>query len=113
MKIFRYFILLVVIVMSLPVYAMDGGSTCEHHEDTIAHLQMCVSHHVEQDGILRALQAQLNAAQNAYDQGQIPVAINNLKAFINLVEAQSGKQIIEHADHIIKHATAVIDALNS
>jgi hypothetical protein len=114
MKIFRYFILFAFIVLSFPAYAMDGGHTCEHHENTIEHLQMCVAHHVDQGGILRGLQAKLNAAQNADDRGQPHVAVNNLEAFINLVEAQAGKHIaVEHADHMIQHANAVITMLSS
>lgn len=114
MKIFGYFILFVFIVMSFPVYAGNGDHTCEHHANTIDHLQMCVSHHVDHNGILRALQAKLNAAQKADDRDQTHVAINNLEAFINLVEAQSGKSIaVEHANHMIQHAEAVIDALSS
>ena len=41
--------------------------------------------------------AKLDAAQAAFDRGQTHVAVNLLNAFINEVNAQSGKHIA--ADH--------------
>jgi len=37
--------------------------------------------------------AKLNAAQKAVDRGQPSVAVSNLSAFVQAVEAQSGKHI--------------------
>ncbi len=60
-------------------------------------------------------QAQLNAALNALaqDPPNIQSAINALQAFINFVNAQSGKQIpFPKADRLIDAAQAIIDDLS-
>jgi cell division FtsZ-interacting protein ZapD len=90
--------------------------TCAH-EPTIESLSACVNHAAQNDyidngGIARSLLAKLDAAQKALDRDQPSVAINNLKAFIHEVEAQSGKHIdAEHAAHMRMHAEDVIAAL--
>jgi hypothetical protein len=60
------------------------------------------------------LLAKLNAAQAAYDKGNSTTAVNILNAFINQVNAQSGKSIDpQHAGHLINHAMDVISHLSS
>ncbi|MAU12380.1 MAG: hypothetical protein CL607_21330 [Anaerolineaceae bacterium] len=109
---------LILLFVAIPVFAHDDGHTCPHSGATITDLSNCVAHagtvgHIDNAGVLQGLQAKLAAASNAYDRGQISVAINNLKAFINLVEAQAGKHIdATHAGHMIHHAQHVIDALS-
>jgi hypothetical protein len=84
---------------------------------TIAALTTCVEHAVSQglitsQGVANSLLAKLNAAQAAQDRGQTSVAINDLQAFINEVQAQAGKHIdAMHAQHMVVHAQVVIQAL--
>jgi hypothetical protein len=87
------------------------------HEATIQSLRACVHHaaehgHIDNQGITRSLIAKLDAAQTAVDRGQPEVAVNRLEAFVREVRAQSGKHILqEHAEHLLMHAQAVIQAL--
>jgi hypothetical protein len=75
---------------------------------TIASLTICVEHATSQGlitsrGVANSLLAELNAAQAALDRGQTSVAINDLQAFINEVQAQAGKHIDSmHAQLVIK-----------
>jgi hypothetical protein len=100
-----------------------GDMTCDHSGATmdpmhaIASLHHCVMHaydmgHITNAGVANSLMAKLDAAQAAFDRGQTDVAINLLNAFINEVNAQSGKFIAaDHAPHLAQHAQHVIDAL--
>ena len=118
----RFFPLIIAIVMLqllfvLPLQAqMD--SMCSGDMTTVASLQECVKHayamgHIDNKGIANSLLKKLVAAQAAVDRSQDDVAINNLDAFINAVEAQSGKHIAaDHAAHMIHHAQMLIDALS-
>jgi hypothetical protein len=87
------------------------------HDPTIVSLEVCVEHaashgFIDNQGIENSLLAKLDAAQSAYDRGQNSVAINNLQAFINEVQAQTGKHIDQlHAQHLVMHAQLVIQAL--
>jgi hypothetical protein len=59
-----------------------------------------------------SLTVKVNAALAAIDQGKDKVAVNNLKALINHVNAQSGKKISpDAAAEIIEQANAIITAL--
>lgn len=93
--------------------------TCAHDGTTIESLHHCVEHaaemgHITKPGVANALLAKLNAAQAAYDKGNTHAASNILNAFINQVNAQSGKGIdAEHAAHLIDHTRNVIDALDA
>jgi FIMAH domain-containing protein len=84
---------------------------------TIASLATCVENATSQgiitsQGVTHSLLAKLAAAQVAVDRGQTSVAINNLEAFINEVQAQAGKHIDSmHAQHMVMHAQLVIQAL--
>ena len=108
---------ILLLVAAVPIYAHDDGHTCPHSGATITDLSNCVAHagamgHIDNAGVLQGLQAKLAAASRAYDRGQVSVAVNNLNAFINLVDAQAGKHIdAAHAAHMIHHAQRVIDAL--
>ncbi len=63
-------------------------------------------------GIRDALVALLESAINQLEQGNVEAAIGPLGAFMNLVEAQRGKQIDEaDADALIAGAEAIIAAL--
>ncbi|HEX9133911.1 MAG TPA: hypothetical protein VF844_16590 [Ktedonobacteraceae bacterium] len=89
------------------------------HTPTIASLEACVEHAAQQgfidnQGITNSLLAKLDAAQAALDRGQTSVAINTLQAFINEVQAQAGKHIVQpHAGHLIERAQLVIQALKN
>lgn len=109
--------------VTLLAFAMPGAALAQNHDacshdTTIASLKTCVEHavnagHIDNAGIAQSLLAKLNAAQKAVDRGQPSVGINNLNAFVQAVEAQSGKHIeASHAEHLITHAQNVITALN-
>ena len=112
-------IVLLVTVLSLalvgPAFAMEGE--CDHDLGTIESLHHCVNHtlemgHITNAGVGNALLAKLDGAQAALDGGQPAVAVNKLNAFINQVQAQSGKHIdAVHAEHLIMHAQTVIAAI--
>ena len=112
-------IALTVLVLGLiaPVPARAQAMDDCLHEATIQSLRACVHHaaehgHIDNQGITRSLLAKLDAAQAAVDRGQPEVAVNLLEAFAREVRAQSGKHILqEHAEHLLIHAQAVIQAL--
>jgi hypothetical protein len=89
------------------------------HTPTITSLQTCVEQaahqgFIDNQGVTNSLLAQLDTAQAALDRGQTLVAINTLQAFINEVQAQAGKHIVQpHAGHLIEHAQLVIQALQN
>jgi len=86
---------------------------------TISSLEACVQHaaetgDIDNQGVANSLLATLDAAQAAFERGQNAVAIYQLEAFIHEVQAQTGKHInAAHADHMVMHAQAVIQALES
>lgn len=86
---------------------------------SIASLITCVQQCAQQgfinnQGVANSLLAKLDAAQAAQNSGQIKTAINLLGAFIHEVQAQAGKHIDQmHAQHMVAHAQAVIQALNN
>lgn len=83
----------------------------------IAGLTMCVQHcavqgFIANQGVAQSLLAKLDAAQTALDRGQPAVVVKQLEAFVQEVQAQTGKQIdVAHAQHMVMHAHMVIDAL--
>lgn len=80
-------------------------------------LQICVERtagqgFIDNQGVTNSLLAKLGVAQNAVDRYQPTVAINQLQALMREVQAQAGKHIDQiHAEHIIAHAQAVIQAV--
>ncbi len=113
-------LLLVVISLAFPTLAFasdEHGHGCAH-EPTVHSLRECVVHaahagHIDNAGVANSLLAKLDAAQRALDRGQTAVAVNNVQAFIQAVEAQAGKHIVaEHAEHLIMHAQEVLTALS-
>lgn len=111
------FVLVIVSLLSVtPVFASDDEQ-CPHPEYTIRALRACVAHavemgHIDNQGVAKSLLAKLDAAQAAYDRGQLQVAVATLTAFIHEVEAQAGNHIdAMHADHMVMHAQHVIHAL--
>jgi hypothetical protein len=99
-----------------PVLAAEA-MTCDHTGTTIASLHDCVMHaydmgHITNKGVANSLMSRLDAAQAALDRGKAGVAINQLRAFTNEVNAQAGKHIVaDHAPHLVEHARNVITAL--
>jgi hypothetical protein len=100
------------------VMGQDSQMACPGHDgSTIASLRLCVTHaiaegHITNQGVVKSLLAKLDAAHAALDRGQVTVAVNSLRSFINEVQAQAGKHIhAEHAMHMIEHAQQVIVAL--
>jgi hypothetical protein len=94
----------------------QGSDACPL-EATIQSLQECVGHaaamgFIDNPGVTRSLLATLDAAAAADERGQSLVAAQMIQAFANEVTAQSGQHIdAEHADHMLVHAQAVIEAL--
>jgi|WetSurMetagenome_2_1015567.scaffolds.fasta_scaffold115524_2 hypothetical protein len=109
-------VLSIVAVLSLlaaPAFAAES-MTCDHSNATIQSLNDCVMHHVTNPGVANSLMATLDAAQAALVRGQTDVAINLLSAFINEINAQTGKFVpAEHAPHLLDHAQMVINALGA
>jgi diketogulonate reductase-like aldo/keto reductase len=106
---------------TLTVYAMDKAynqatqSVTFGVEATIQSLTSSVSRFlaegkIDNTGIANSLTKKLQNAQKSLDKGQLKTAVNQLNAFINEVQAQSGKHIaadaaallIEDAQWIIK-----------
>ena len=115
---FIFSIVAMLALLAAPALAADD-MTCEHTGATIESLHHCIMHatemgHIANAGVATSLMAKLDAAQAALDRGQTDVAIRLLNAFINEVNAQSGKFVdAEHAGHLIEHAQRVIDALGN
>ena len=115
------FVVLTLMAVSLmvaaPALAHDGDE-CAHNVATVAALRDCVEHaihhgHITDAEVAQGLLDKLDAAQAAVDRGRNDVAVNVLMAFVNEVEAQAGKSILEpHASHLIEHAEIVIAALS-
>lgn len=116
-------LIVVLTFVTLLAFIAPGAALAQNHDacshdPTIASLKTCVEHaanagHIDNAGIAKSLLAKLDAAQKALDRGQPSVAVNNLNAFVQAVEAQSGKHIeASHAGHLITHAQNVITALN-
>jgi len=88
-------------------------------EMVLADLEMCVTHHwemgqIHSQGVYNSLLCKVGVAVSANDRGQIKSAIRILNAFINEVDAQSGKKIdSEAAEHMIMHAQAAIADLQN
>ncbi len=101
------------LVLALPAFAMDGHD-CAHDAALVSlrdHVAM--GNHIDNQGVARSLVAKLDAAQAALDRGQPAVAASLLNAFIQDVQAQSGKHIsAEHAGCLINHAGEVISSLS-
>lgn len=86
---------------------------------TLEDLHHCVQHAatsgvIDNEGVATSLLAKVSAAEAAAAHGDLGAAVNILQAFINEVQAQSGVHIeADHAEHMIQHVGAVIDALTS
>lgn len=111
-KIVTIFIVLVMLALAVPANAM-GDHDCPHHGPTIEQLRNCVLHALDaghiSKGVANGLLSKINEAESSFNAGQYSDAIGSLNAFINQVNAQTGKAIqLMHADHMIGHAEAVI-----
>jgi hypothetical protein len=113
-------VLVILLSMALVTPALaHEGHECDHHHHlaTIESLADHVEHaammgHISNAGVANSLLAKLSAAQAALDRGQTVVAVNNLNAFVNQLEAQAGNQVLEpHASCLIHHAHQVHMAL--
>lgn len=77
-------------------------------EDLIDYLQSLGLHH----GIENSLLSKLNSAAQSISNGQYATAVNQLGAFINAVQAQSGKKIpVVAANELIARANSIISLL--
>lgn len=66
-----------------------------------------------QKGLKNSLVVKLEGAQEAIESEQQDVAINKLNAFINEVEAQSGKKLTEQqASSLVRNANCIIEFLS-
>ena len=118
----KLLLIMIVAIMALaavvPAFAQEEHA-CAHDGTTIESLHHCVAHaaemgHITKPGVTNALLTKLEAAQSAYEAGNINASLNVLNAFISQVNAQTGKSIeAEHAGHLIEHAWNVINAINA
>jgi hypothetical protein len=104
--------------LALPSRAQNPDDMmCQGDMTTIASLRHCVEHaytmgDITNAGVARSLLTKLDAAQAAVDRGQNAVAVHVLQAFISEVLAQAGVHIDPtHAEHMVMHATMVIQNL--
>lgn len=111
-------IVLLSVALVTPAVAAEGHNCGHHHhEATIENLAQHVEHaammdHITNVGVANSLLAKLSAAQSALDSGQTAAAVQILNAFINELEAQTGKHVPEpHAGCLIHHAHQVHMAL--
>lgn len=110
------FLALASLLLATPVLASDGHGCA--HDLTVKSLRDCVIHaahagHIDNQGVTQSLLTKLDAALAALGRGQPMVAVDNLKAFVQAVEAQTGKHIAaEHTAHLAMHAQQVIEALS-
>lgn len=108
--------LVAVWLVAAPAFAAEDH-VCDHSGMTVESLHHCVVHaydmgHITKAGVRDSLLAKLDAAQAAFDRGQTGVAIRQLNAFVNGIDAQADKAILaEHAGHLVEHAQGVIAAL--
>jgi hypothetical protein len=111
--------MLVGLVMILPTPAQAMEEPCADMSPTIQSLQECVQHAatmgvISNKGITNSLLEMLEAAQAAEENNKPGEATKVLQAFINEVEALSGKHIAsEQAAHMVMHAQQVIQALEA
>ena len=117
MRVLLIALALLVLGLIAPVPARAQAMDECPQEATIQSLRTCVQHaaehgHISNQGVTYSLLAKLDAAQAAQDRGQTEVAVKVLEAFVREVRAQAGEHILqEHAEHLLMHAQAVIQAL--
>jgi len=96
--------------------AIITGGSCyvPTPEDLIDDLQSTVVDLELPNGLENSLNSSLNNAMSSLQNGNTGAAINKLEAFINKVQAQSGKKIDEtDADELIADAEAIIALIQS
>jgi hypothetical protein len=117
MKWLTLFVLAGALLLATAGPAFADMTTCDM--TTIDSLSMCVQHAqsaglITNDGVAKALLSQVSAAQTAYAAGQTGAAVNALRAFIALVQAQAGITIDPtYALHVMDHAQKIIMAISS
>lgn len=92
------------------------GAPCDQFDAcaAIEELSEAVNNSSIPNGLKNSLTSKLNAAQSSFQNGQNTAAINKLNAFINEVQAQSGKKIpAELASGWIAEALEIIEAIES
>lgn len=112
------------VIIAFAIFSLVGASPAQAQasdgcplDTTVQSLHVCVQHAADQgfidnQSVANSLLAKLGAAQNAVNRNQPDVAANQVQAFIQEVQAQAGKHIDQmHAEHMIAHAQAVIQAL--
>jgi hypothetical protein len=91
--------------------AVDAGLTTTP-PPSIEHLIQEVTDKGLPHGTANSLLAKLNNAQRKVSAGNVAAACGSLGAYINEVQAQSGKKLeTEYADALVLEATAVRDSL--
>lgn len=89
---------------SFTVKVRSAAEMTENLSDLIATLDL-------DKGMITSLSAPLNQAIQNLDDGEIVAARNQLEAFINMIESQSGKAIDTHeANKLIAQAQAILSA---
>lgn len=103
-------------VLAIDVAGNEAELTCNYYvlsiSDMIDRLIAKVKSLNLQKGTENSLIAKLNAAKASLERGQENTAINQLNAFINEVQAQSGKKIVvSDADDLVSRAIRIIGAI--
>lgn len=65
---------------------------------------------VQQQGVLRSLQTKLDVFTKNYRKGEYKIALNNINAFVNELDAQRGKHVSEQAYQTLKNYAETIIA---
>jgi hypothetical protein len=65
---------------------------------------------ISKPGVVKSFQAKLNAAKSAIARGQSKAAVNALQAFLNELEAQRGKAVLEETYQLLRARTLVVIA---
>ncbi|MFH1725379.1 MAG: fibrobacter succinogenes major paralogous domain-containing protein [Elusimicrobiota bacterium] len=103
-------------VLSVAACVMLSAAACppaQAQASAIGHLKSVVEGLGLPHGIETSLLAKLESAQTSLDRGRDNAAANQLDAFINQVDAQSGKKIIaEDAGGLVETAGEMIDDIN-
>jgi hypothetical protein len=86
------------------------------HEDPLATLDECVTHHyeageIEPEGVYRSLLGKALRAQEKAARGDIDAAMDMLLGFVEQVNDLSGVRITGSAVHLADHAMMAIEQL--
>lgn len=116
----RAFLLLSATILVGAMTALPAQADCPSMmAPTLEALNECIQHAItsgiiDNGGVATSLLGKIAAAEAAAARGDLAATVGILQSLINEVQAQAGVHIeADHAEHMIQHAEAVIDALPS